>query len=146
MSRFATLIRQPRRRQSLAAEAAWRMALARASIRRHGQHGALAVVGNRGDVDSAAVDDGLKPLLRDLGWAIEATAKTLPWNTECLTQAIAAARMLSRRDIPWQIHVGLARADDEELIAHAWVSCGTRVLVGGAGVERFARLVTYASR
>ena len=120
------------------------MALARASVRRRGQFGALDHYATRlrDGADEAFVPP---PTVRDIGWAVEAAARTLPWNTLCLTQAVAATRMLSRRGVDWVLHVGLDR-DEGELIAHAWVTSGTKVVVGGAGVARFARLVAYAPR
>jgi len=143
LARVATLARQPWSRKKLTAEAIWELAKARLAVRRRGQYGALDRFAARSaDVVTPMPDS---PLSRDIGWAIHAASSTLPWNTLCLTQAIAAARMLSRRDRPWVIHVGLAR-DEEELIAHAWVTCGQRVVVGGAEVNRYARLVSYAPK
>ena len=146
MSRVTTFFRQPLKRQRFALEAAWDLAAARLSVRRRGQYGALDAIGDRTDETGEFDAAELRPLLRDVSWSIEATAKTMPWNTLCLTQAIATARMLRARGIPWQIHVGLARDDAKELIAHAWLTCGDRVVVGGSEVGRYARLVSYGSR
>src|SRR5689334_8792709 len=112
MSRVATLLRQPRARRRLVPEAMVAMARARWSVRRRGQYGALDSIGVRAAPMSSFNANDVRPLLRDIGWSIEASAKTLPFDTLCLTQAIAAARMLTTRGLPWEIHVGLARGDE----------------------------------
>jgi hypothetical protein len=142
LGRAKTLLRQPWARQRLIGEATRELLVARLSIRRRGQFGALDALGLRTtDLQEAAVGGDVG----DVGWSVAAAARTLPWNTECLTQAIAAARMLARRQVPWRIHIGLGR-DDDGLIGHAWVTSGRKTVVGGGSVTEYARLVAYAPR
>lgn len=144
-ARVVTLVRQPWVRKKLVVEAALALAQARASVRRRGQYRALEKIGSRVDRDGDP-PSSLIPITKEIGWAVTAASQSLPWNTLCLTQALAASRMLSRRGAPWLLHIGLDRDDDSELIAHAWVTAGGRVVVGGSEVGRFSRLVAYGPR
>jgi len=143
--RVANLFRQSRTRQRLVVEAVIALAFARISVQRHGQYGAIGLIGER----VVTVEDDQResaPVTKDLGWAVEAAAKSVPWNSLCLTQAIAVARMLNDRELPWVLHVGLDHDDANALLAHAWVTSGRRVVVGGAGISAFTRLTAYAPR
>jgi hypothetical protein len=145
VKRVSTLMRQPWTRKRLVVEAAWDLAVARLSVVRRGQFVAIDRLADR-VVDLPESNDDAPMTVRDIGWAVEAGARTLPWNTLCLTQAIAAGRMLARRDIPSLLHVGLDRDDRDGLRAHAWVTAGRKIVVGGAEVGQFARLTAYAPR
>ena len=119
------------------------MARARVSVLVHGQDGSLTRHGNRVHEVIDAPEPAPQVAL-DVARAVQTAAQNLPWNTRCLTQALAASRMLARRDVSWVVHVGLGRDQAEGLIAHAWVTCGHDVVLGGPRVNRFARLIAYS--
>lgn len=74
--------------------------------------------------------------------AIRRGARLIP-AASCLTQAIAARRMLARRDVPSTLRIGVAKGDDAHLQAHAWVESGDDVVVGGRpDLDRYALLPT----
>lgn len=64
------------------------------------------------------------------GWALTAAARRVPWRSDCLVQAIAAARWLHRKGFAPQLHLGVARAAQHELKAHAWLTLDGVVIVG----------------
>jgi hypothetical protein len=81
-----------------------------------------------------------------VGWAVRAVAGRTPWTSTCLMQAVAGAALLRRRRIPAQVHFGVAKdpAQPDGLSAHAWLTCGGRVLTGdGPQRERFAAVGVY---
>ena len=51
-------------------------------------------------------------------------AKVLPWNSLCLSRAIAEFIMLRRRDIPASLFAGVKFSGYFSLDAHAWVDSG----------------------
>jgi hypothetical protein len=51
--------------------------------------------------------------------------------------------MLSRRDLPWTLYLGMAR-DADQLLAHAWVRSGAVDVTGGDGAEKYAVVATFA--
>ena len=75
-------------------------------------------------------------------WAVEAASRRMPFRTKCLEQALALRFMLNRRGCPSILHYGI-RHDEEGLIAHAWLSCHGRVLIGGSNCEQFHEVAAF---
>lgn len=77
--------------------------------------------------------------LRDLAWAINGLARRLPFRADCLVRVLAAEQILRHR-VPFEIHVGAGRIDDN-FAAHAWLTCQGVEVTGGAvsGLERLER-------
>jgi hypothetical protein len=138
ISKFRSLSRAERRS---AAEAA--VALTRASIelRMHSER-AVGLLGrvSRGEAEPDATDAQVREALL-VGRVIAGVARRLPWHPTCLRQALATQRMLRRRGIDCQIHLGVTGASDPA--AHAWVTVGGRPVVGGQGIERFVPLAAF---
>jgi hypothetical protein len=62
--------------------------------------------------------------------AVSRAARRVPRAT-CLTQAIATSVMLGRRGVPATVRFGAARNPQGRFIAHAWVECQGRIVIGG---------------
>lgn len=77
-----------------------------------------------------------------LVWAVRAVSPFVPGAT-CLTQALAAQVLLTRAGHSSRVEVGVAKGDQDQFQAHAWLVLGDRVLIGGAGVERYTPLVAW---
>jgi hypothetical protein len=78
--------------------------------------------------------------LADLSWAIAVAARHVPWRADCLIQAMAANRCLSRYGIRPEFFVGVDKKAGGALLGHAWLTCGDRLLTG-PGFERFHVIV-----
>lgn len=90
------------------------------------------LVGRTGATPHAAT-----PSPRDQRWAAlitrqvgRAAART-PWRSECYPQAVAARVELMAARVPHTVLFGLRRDEKGELVAHAWVQIGDRVVIGG---------------
>ncbi len=68
----------------------------------------------------------------------------LPWECKCLAQAISGKMMLRRRQTPSTLYLGVAKKEDGDLNAHAWLRAGESIILGGGGLERFAVVSTFA--
>lgn len=81
---------------------------------------------------------GLSPEAeRRLLWAVAAVGRRLLPNRPCLPQALAAQWLLRRWGArPARLQIGVARADDGSIEAHAWLERGGEVLIGGAASPR----------
>lgn len=77
-----------------------------------------------------------------IGRAVELASRRLPWHPMCLAQAVATRRLLDRAAIPSTVTLG-ARTD-AGFDAHAWVTVGSQVVVGG-GAGTFTPLARFAS-
>lgn len=86
-----------------------------------------------------------EPIGRLVALAVDAAARHAPWECRCFAQALAATAMLRRRGLPCTTYFGVARDEDQQFQAHAWVRCGAEFVAGGLGHERFAVVATYAS-
>ena len=65
-------------------------------------------------------------------WAANAVGHRFLPNRPCLTQALVLQCLLLRRgDDSTELRIGVAKGDNDELLAHAWVERGHRVLIGG---------------
>lgn len=73
-------------------------------------------------------------LVDRVAWAVPAAASIVPWRSDCLVQALAAHRWLDTAGVQTHLHLGVAR--DNGFSAHAWLTCGTKVITGG-DVSRF---------
>jgi len=145
MSRRAPLGRflaAPLRQKALAVEAAGALVLARL-IRR---------LPARVYLRMRVEDDAGPPapaVAAEIRHAVEAVAACLPVATACLERALAARWMLARRGWRPVLHLGLARdaearaAPGEGRAAHAWLTLGGEVVVGGAGLDRYAAVARF---
>ena len=64
-------------------------------------------------------------------------------GSKCYDQALTAKALLGQSGLPATIYFGLAKECDNQLIAHAWVRCGERVISGKAGMERFTVVACF---
>jgi len=67
---------------------------------------------------------------------IERVCEKMPWEAKCLVRAYILRYYLDRYKIPYVIHFGMAKGDensDKPLLAHAWVKVGRYTVAGGDG-------------
>jgi len=81
---------------------------------------------------------------RRIRWAVVIISRHTIWHSSCLVQAIAAQLMLKRRRIPSTLYLGVAKNDDQDLIAHAWVRSGHAILTGAPDHGQFTVVSTFA--
>ncbi|MHB8634685.1 MAG: lasso peptide biosynthesis B2 protein [Thermoplasmatota archaeon] len=69
------------------------------------------------------------PDMGELAWAVRAAASRIP-TARCLAQALALQAMAGRRGFEARLHIG-ARTGAAGFEAHAWITSGDRVVLGG---------------
>ena len=72
-------------------------------------------------------------------WAVEAIGRRMT-SASCLTQALSAKLLLAWFGHRSQLCIGVARAADGSLRAHAWLERDDRPVLGGAGIHSLVRL------
>jgi hypothetical protein len=82
-------------------------------------------------------DDSKDDLLIRIPIAIRRADSILPWRSKCLTEAIATKRLLAKYNIRSTLFLGVAKDENQKLIAHAWLRCGPRIISGEAGHQKF---------
>jgi hypothetical protein len=104
----------------------------------------LRLVGRLVPPDRAMYGPDAGPSIERIGWAVRKAADHVP-RASCLTQALAAQLLLSRRGYPSRLCIGVARNASGGMDAHAWIEAGGSVVVGGGELERFTRLPDLTS-
>lgn len=93
------------------------------------------------ETPSEASPDALAQARR-IAQAIARISPHTPWTSNCFPQAIAAKYWLHRRGIPTTLYLGVAlnksqESSASEMAAHAWLRCGSFLVTGGRGSERY---------
>ncbi len=80
-------------------------------------------------------------------WAVEAVGRRLLGRNPCLTQALAVDYLFRRAGVPADLHIGVARQENGELKAHAWVESEGEVVIGGnEPLSEYTRLPSLEAR
>lgn len=67
----------------------------------------------------------------ELGWALAAVSKRLPWRSDCLIQALAGKLWMDRLRLPADLRLGVQADAAGELHAHAWLEVDGLAVTGG---------------
>jgi len=89
------------------------------------------------------IANSVQPTAEDITWAVRRVSPAVPGAT-CLTQALAAQLLLSRRGHPSQLRIGVTRAPNQRLRAHAWLERNGIIVIGAADVAAYAPLRAMA--
>lgn len=148
MARIATFLRLPGARKALAVEATLALMQARLLVWRRGEHEALRTTGEliTGVAAPPTSRDADAAVAREVAWAISVVPRALRRHHRCLVEALGAARLLTRRSVPWLLKVGVAPGRGAPLAAHAWLIAGGRIVTGRAESTGFSELQVYRDR
>ena len=81
--------------------------------------------------------------LERLRWAIEASARRVPWRAVCFQRALCFRMMLRRRGIPSLLHYGIAADGPDRIKAHVWLSVAGEIVIGGETAPDFACVASF---
>jgi|SRR5690625_158137 len=93
---------------------------------------------------STNIEPEYKRKLSEISQAIQIISKYTFWESECLVKAIAAMKMLEKRNIESTLYLGMAKDESGGLIAHAWLRSGPFYISGAEGMERFTVVSQFA--
>jgi len=62
--------------------------------------------------------------------AVKITSRFIPQAT-CLTRALSVQVLLLRRGYPADLKIGVAKNEDAEFVAHAWIESQGQIVIGG---------------
>lgn len=90
-------------------------------------------------------DDSVMRWQRErLAWALRSISWHTPWSSNCLAQGLAGKYMLRRRRLASTLYLGVAKDEQANFAAHAWLRSGTVVLTGGTHPERFTVIAAFS--
>ena len=136
-----TLRRLSPERRRWALRAAWWVPLVRVGLWLL-PYGRLHRLVHRGPAPSRRDAAGTAEVqrVRDVVWAVVAVSRRVPRAT-CLTQALAAQRLLADVGVRAELRIGVARDAGGAFEAHAWLEHEGRIVLGEVdGMERFTTL------
>lgn len=79
-----------------------------------------------------------------IGWIVNKVSNHTPWKSECLVRALTTQMQLRILKIPNTLFLGIQRTEKGELIAHAWLKCGNRILTGGSERNNFCEVAKFS--
>ena len=85
-------------------------------------------------------------IVRNISEAIHIMSRYTFWESQCLVKAIAAMKMLERRQIESTLYLGTAKDEKGNLIAHAWLRSGPFYVTGAEVMERFTVVSKFAKK
>ena len=130
-------LRRPAGEKLLAMEALWYLALIKAWLKIASFNAIARHYGLESAETGQHEAESDRQRAKSIKWAIGRVSRSVPWSSVCLDQALAAQRMLSRRNIPGNLYLGVAKKEETGLKAHAWVRCSGEFVTGRAGHEGF---------
>ncbi|WP_433616580.1 lasso peptide biosynthesis B2 protein [Paenibacillus cellulositrophicus] len=75
--------------------------------------------------------------IRQVSKAVHGMSRYTWWESQCLVKAIAAMKMLERRGLSSTLYLGSGRDEQGRLAAHAWLRCGSYIVTGREGHEKY---------
>jgi len=93
---------------------------------------------------SSDLNPEYKRKLGEISQAINIMSKYTFWESECLVKAIAAMKMLEKRNIESTLYLGMAKDEEGKLLAHAWLRSGPFYITGAEVMKRFTVVSMFA--
>ena len=144
MNRLRKFIHLPLKEQRLFLEAWFFLALMKTAVALFPFRRIASLLGKPGAINAGEYPAHLLPPAQAVGLAVRRAATATPWTSTCLLQAFAGRLMLRRRKIPSVIFIGVLKAGDDALKAHAWLACGEVILTGEREREPYQVLSTFS--
>lgn len=66
--------------------------------------------------------------------AVNHVCNKTKWESKCLVRALTAQKLLKKKGIPSTLYLGCGMKDGN-MVAHAWLRCGSMCVTGGTGEE-----------
>lgn len=80
------------------------------------------------------------PSAGQIVWAARVAGRHLPWAGSCLTQALVVQALFHRWGYPAHLRIGIARGEQGQFQAHAWLQNQSEVVIGGEELGRYTPL------
>ena len=80
-----------------------------------------------------------------VGWSVNKISNFTPWESKCLVRALTVQIILRVLKIPSTLYLGLAKDDSKQLLAHAWLRCGSVTITGARERESFTSVAQFAT-
>jgi hypothetical protein len=80
------------------------------------------------------------PTIDRIAWAVRAAGRFIPGGTNCLVRALATQSLLGQYSYHSELRIGVRKAEDGGLAAHAWLESAGAVVIGEFELEHYVPL------
>jgi len=94
--------------------------------------------------ESPFIDENENTFINRVGWAIQIVSRYTPWESKCLVQAITGKILLRHRRLQNTMYLGVAKDKGDQMIAHAWLRSGNKLVTGGRNSSMFTVVAKFA--
>ncbi|MEG1254491.1 lasso peptide biosynthesis B2 protein [Clostridium sp.] len=102
-------------------------------------------MGNLKKESEKEVDIASYRIAKNVSWAVTQASRHTPWESKCLVQALTARRMMKERGVSTTLYLGVMKNEKNEMIAHAWIRCGSYYITGGVNRTGYAVVAKFSS-
>lgn len=86
-----------------------------------------------------------KTVINEIAWVVNVICKYTPWKSNCLVKALTAQIILKKRYISSTLYLGVAKDDQNNPIAHAWLRSGVDIITGGSERVIFTEVARFSN-
>jgi Transglutaminase-like superfamily len=86
------------------------------------------------------------PTIERIAWAVRAAGRFIPGGTNCLVRALATQLLLGQYGYRSELRIGVRKAEDGALAAHAWLESAGAIVIGEFELEHYVPLAAPGSR
>lgn len=104
------------------------------------------MMGRAGFVTGTALKAGQQSRAETIGTMIRLLGDRTPWVSTCYTRALTAQAILWWMKTESTIYFGIRKEAGKGLCAHAWLRCGTTVILGESEMQDYITVKTYAKQ
>jgi len=102
-------------------------------------------MGNLKKESDKEVDIASYRIAKNVSWAVIQASRHTPWESKCLVQALTARRMMKERGVSTTLYLGVMKNEKNEMLAHAWIRCGSYYITGGSNRYGYAVVAKFAN-
>lgn len=103
------------------------------------------IMGTEGVETSSDSKDEHSYKIRVIRWAVVTASLYARWKSLCMVQALTAQLLLRAFSIPSTLYLGVAKKEQDQLIAHAWLRSGAEIVTGGEAMDDFKAIIWYGN-
>jgi hypothetical protein len=85
---------------------------------------------------------GQQEIIYQVSISIARSRKVIPWRSKCFAEAIAAKKMLKKKNIQSTLYLGVNKKE-EKMTAHAWLRSGSIWITGKKGSGNYVVISTF---
>ena len=85
------------------------------------------------------------PTVDRISWAVRAASRFIPGASNCLVRALATQSLLGQYGYSSELRIGVRKAEDGGLAAHAWLESAGAIVIGEFELNHYVPLTAQGS-